>query len=76
MTFTNLLDMRYLPQHFSRVPDGFLFDDVTRPRGEPHGRKLFPAAVRDLICASLQIIVMFYTVHVLTYQAVNDETLV
>jgi hypothetical protein len=76
MTFPSLLDMKYLPQHFAWVPDGFLFDDVKRPKGEPHGRKLFPARVRGLICASLQIIIRFYTVHVLTYQAVNDETLV
>ena len=75
MTFPNLLDMRYLPQHFVWVPIGFLFDDVKRPWREPRGRKLFPATVRGLICASLQIIVRFYTVHVLTYQAVNDETL-
>jgi hypothetical protein len=76
MTFANLLDMRYLPQHFAWVPDGFLLDDVKLPRGETHGRKLFPATACGLVCASLRIIVRFDTRNVLTYLAVNDETLV
>jgi hypothetical protein len=47
ITFLNLLDTGYFPQHFACVPDGFLFDSVKWPRGEPHGRKFFTAAVRD-----------------------------